>query len=172
MSSTDSGTDSTERANPWRNVLLVLSLCLNVALIAILAVGVVRMAAANRVPFITQPAGPLAPGQVLRSLSAERRQALQAVLRQHRPALTELRQSARQARQETFKVFSAPQFDNAAFNAALERVSAADGALEDEAVAQVKDLVAALTPQERQKVIADRPQPRRSFLRRLMQRNP
>lgn len=164
-------TDNTERPNPWRNVLLVLSLCFNVALIAILAVGVVRLATGNRAPFIAQSAGPLAPGQVLRSLSPERRQALQAVISQHRSALTELRQSARQARQETLRVFSAPQFDNTAFNAALERVSAADGALEDEAVAQVKDLVAALTPEERQKVIADRPQPRRSFLRRFTQRD-
>jgi uncharacterized membrane protein len=164
-------TDSATRPNAWRNVLLVLSLCFNVALIAILAVGAVRIGTANRAPFIGQPAGPLAPGQVLRSLSPERREALQAVMRQHRPALTELRQAARQARQQTFAVFSAPQFDNAAFNAALERVSAADGALEDEAVAQAKDLVAALTPEERQKVIADRPQPRRPLMRRLMQQN-
>jgi uncharacterized membrane protein len=164
-------TDSDARPNPWRNVLLVLSLCFNVALIAILGIGAVRLATANRAPFIAQPAGPLAPGQVLRSLSPERRQAVQAVMRQHRAALTELRQSARQARQDTFRVFSAPQFDTAAFNAALERVSAADGALEDEAVAQAKELVVALTPQERQKLIADRPQPRRPLLRRLMQQN-
>jgi uncharacterized membrane protein len=164
-------TDSANGPNPWRNVLLVLSLCFNVALIAILGVGAVRLATANRAPFIAQPAGPLAPGQVLRSLSPERRQAVQAVMRQHRAALTELRQAARQARQQSFRVFSAPQFDNAAFNTALERVSAADGALEDEAVAQAKDLVAALTPEERQKVIANRPQPRRPFLRRMLQRN-
>lgn len=164
-------TDSAARPNAWRNVLLVLSLCFNVALLAILGVGVARMATAARVPFIGQPAGPLAPGQVLRSLSPERRQALQAVMRQHRPALVRLRQAARQARQETFGVFSAPQFDGAAFNAALERVSAADGALEDEAVAQAKDLVAALTPEERQKVIENRQQPRRPLLRRLLQNN-
>jgi len=164
-------TDGAVRPNSWRNVLLVLSLCFNVALVAILAVGAVRMVTAARAPFIAQPAGPLAPGQVLRSLSPERRQALQALMRQHRPALVQLRQAARQARQESFRIFSAPQFDSAAFNAALERVSAADGALEDEAVAQAKDLVAALTPQERQKVIENRQQPRRSLLRRLMQNN-
>ena len=164
-------TDGAGRPNSWRNVLLVLSLCFNVALVAILAVGAVRMVTAARAPFIAQPAGPLAPGQVLRSLSPERRQALQALMRQHRPALVQLRQAARQARQESFRIFSAPQFDSAAFNAALERVSAADGALEDEAVAQAKDLVAALTPQERQKVIENRQQPRRSLLRRLMQNN-
>ena len=164
-------TDGAVRPNSWRNVLLVLSLCFNVALVAILAVGAVRMVTAARAPFNAQPAGPLAPGQVLRSLSPERRQALQALMRQHRPALVQLRQAARQARQESFRIFSAPQFDSAAFNAALERVSAADGALEDEAVAQAKDLVAALTPQERQKVIENRQQPRRSLLRRLMQNN-
>ena len=164
-------TDGAVRPNSWRNVLLVLSLCFNVALVAILAVGAVRMVTAARAPFIAQPAGPLAPGQVLRSLSPERRQVLQALMRQHRPALVQLRQAARQARQESFRIFSAPQFDSAAFNAALERVSAADGALEDEAVAQAKDLVAALTPQERQKVIENRQQPRRSLLRRLMQNN-
>lgn len=163
--------DPASKPNPWRNVLLVVSLCLNVALIAVLAVGVVRMAAANRVPFIGQPAGPLAPGQVMRSLTPERRQALRAVMLQHRDALERLRLAARQARQETFRVFSAPQFDSAAFAAALDRVDAADSALEDEAIAQAKDMVAALTPQERQKIIANRQQPRRPFWRRLLRQN-
>jgi len=97
-------TDGAVRPNSWRNVLLVLSLCFNVALVAILAVGAVRMVTAARAPFIAQPAGPLAPGQVLRSLSPERRQALQALMRQHRPALVQLRQAARQARQESFRI--------------------------------------------------------------------
>ena len=70
-------TDSAARPQAWRNMLLVVSLCLNVALAAILAVGAVRVVTANRAPFIGQPAGPLAPGQVMRSLSPERRQALQ-----------------------------------------------------------------------------------------------
>src|SRR6185437_1215242 len=124
---------------PWRNVLLVLSLCLNVALLAILGVGAVRLAAAaGRAPFIGQPAGPLAPGQVMRSLSPERRGAVQAVVRRHRPELLRLRRAARDARQETFGVFAAPGFDNAAFAAALDRVRDADGALEDEAIAQAR----------------------------------
>ena len=157
---------------PWRNVLLVLSLCLNVALLAILGVGAVRLAAAaGRAPFIGQPAGPLAPGQVMRSLSPERRGAVQAVVRRHRPELLRLRRAARDARQETFGVFAAPGFDNAAFAAALDRVRDADGALEDEAIAQARDIVAALTPAERQKVIADRPRPRRSFWRRMLRQN-
>jgi uncharacterized membrane protein len=155
---------------PWRNVVLVLSLCFNVALLAILGVSVVRLAAAaNRAPFIAQPAGPLAPGQVMRSLSPERRPAVQAVMRQHRPALTRLRRVARDARQESFAVFSAPNFNNAAFAAALDKVRDADGNLEDEAIAQARDIVATLTPQERQKVIADRP--RRPFWWRLLRQN-
>ena len=72
---------------------------------------------------------------------------------------------------ESVRVFSAEKFDNAAFTAALEKVSAADGALEDEAVAQARDMVAALTPEERRKVIENRQQPRRPLLRRLMQNN-
>jgi uncharacterized membrane protein len=157
---------------PWRNVLLVLSLCFNVALLAILGVGVVRLAGAmNRAPFIGQPAGPLAPGQVMRSLAPERRAAVQAVMRRHRPALTRLRRVARDARQESFAVFAAPNFNNAAFAAALDKVRDADGNLEDEAIAQARDIVAVLTPQERQKVIADRPRPRRSFWRRMLRQN-
>jgi uncharacterized membrane protein len=160
----------TDSPRPWRNVLLVLSLCLNVALLAVLGVGAVRLAAAaGRTPFIAQPAGSLSPGQVMRSLSPERRAAVQAVMRRHRPELLRLRRAARDARQETFAVFAAPGFDNAAFAAALDRVRDADGALEDEAIAQARDIVAALTLQERQAVIADRP--RRSFWRRLLRRN-
>lgn len=166
-------TDSAARPNQWRNVLLVLSLCFNIALLAILGVGAVRVVTANRAPFIAQPAGPLAPGQVMRSLIPERRQALRAIMLKHRDALVRLRQAARAARMESFRVFSSPQFDDAAFATALEKVSTADGALEDEAVAQAKDLVAALTPQERQKVIDNRVQPqRRPLLRRLFQNNP
>jgi uncharacterized membrane protein len=166
-------TDSAARPNQWRNILLVVSLCLNVALVGVLGVGAVRILAAVRAaPFIGQPAGPLAPGQVMRSLSPERRAQLQAIMRQHRPQLVRLRQQARAARQDTFRAFSAPGFDNAAYAAALEKVSAADSALEDEAVAQAKDLVAALTPDERQKIIANRQQPqRRPFMRRLLGQN-
>lgn len=164
-------TDSATRPQAWRNMLLVVSLCLNVALAAILVVGAVRAVTANRAPFIAQPAGPLAPGQVMRSLSPERRQALQELMRRHRPALMRLRQEARQARMESFRVFAAETFDNAAFSAALEKVSAADGALEDEAVAQARDMVAALTPEERRKIIENRQQPRRPLLRRLLQNN-
>lgn len=162
----------TDGPRPWRSVLLVMSLCLNVALLAILGVGVVRFTAvARRAPFIAQPAGPLAPGQVMRSLTPERRAAVQAVMRRHRSELARLRRAARDARQETFQVFAAPGFDNAAFAAALDRVRDADGNLEDEAIAQARDIVAALTPQERQKVIADRPPPRRPFWRRLFGQN-
>jgi uncharacterized membrane protein len=94
-------------------------------------------------------------------------------MRAHRGAMMRLRLAARQARAESFRIFAAPHYDNAAFAAALARVSAADNALEQEAVAQTRDMASALTPPERQALIDRRrqAQQRRPLLRRLLNGN-
>jgi uncharacterized membrane protein len=162
--------DSDSGPTPWRTIVLVLSLCLNILLIAALVVGAARAA---RGGFIAQPGGALAPGAVMRAVTPERREALRQVMQGHRAAMMRLRQAARQARLDSFRVFAAPHYDNAAFAAALARVSAADNALEQEAVAQTRDMAAALTPQERQALIDRRRQAQRRSprLRRLLNGN-
>ena len=147
-----------------RTTLMVMSLCLNVGLIALILVGVGR-AGGN---FFARP-GFLAPTQIARELAPERREKVFDVAAAHRGVLRERRQAARQARQEAFRVFAAPDYSPGDFTRALDNVRMADAALEEEAVALQQDVVNVLTPDERKR-IAERIKARRehSAWRRLL----
>jgi uncharacterized membrane protein len=140
-----------------RTIALVVSLALNVLLVGVIAVGVTR--AVNR-GFIVQPGGPLAPGAVMRVVSEARRPAIRDIQLRHRDAMRRDRQEARRARLEAFRLFGAPDYDRSAFDKALAQVREADGALEDEAIAMAKDVVATLTPEERKAVVERARRPR------------
>lgn len=147
-----------------RTTLMVMSLCLNVGLIALILVGIGRVGAG----FIAQP-GVMAPAQIARGLPPQQREKILDIVAAHREAMRERRQAARRARLEAFRVFGAPDYSAADFTRALDAVRTADAALEEEAVALQQDVVNTLTPAER-KLIAERVQARRSrpFWRRLM----
>ena len=148
-----------------RTTLLVMSLCLNLGLIALILVGWGRAGGG----FIAQP-GVMAPAQIARGLPQEQRGKILDVLALHRDAMREKRQAARQARLEAFRVFAAPAYVPGDFAASLDRVRAADAALEQEAVALQRDVVNVLTPEERAK-IAERVRAGRGrpWLRRMLQ---
>lgn len=150
-----------------RSTLLVMSLCLNVGLIALILVGIER----GGTGFIAQP-GVMAPGQIARGLPPQQREKILDIVAGHRDAMREKRQAARRARLEAFRAFAAPTYMPAEFAAALDKVRAADAALEEEAVALQRDVVNVLTPQQRAR-IAERVRERRAgdrpFLRRMMQ---
>lgn len=141
-----------------RTTLMVMSLCLNVGLIALILVGVGRVGSR----FVTQP-GMMSPAQIARGLPQERRDKLFDIVALHRDAMREKRQAARRARQEAFRVFGAPDYSSGDFTRALDGVRMADAALEEEAVAQQQDVVNMLTPAER-KSIAERIKARRERL--------
>ncbi|MGZ5930490.1 MAG: periplasmic heavy metal sensor, partial [Rhizomicrobium sp.] len=147
-----------------RTTLMVMSLCLNVGLLALILVGVGRVGAG----FIAQP-GVMAPAQIARGLPPQQREKILDIVAAHREAMRERRQAARRARLEAFRVFGAPDYSAADFTRALDAVRTADAALEEEAVALQQDVVNTLTPAER-KLIAERVQARRArpFWRRLM----
>jgi uncharacterized membrane protein len=147
-----------------RTTLMVMSLCLNVGLIALILVGIGRVGAG----FIAQP-GVMAPAQIARGLPPQQREKILDIAAAHREAMRERRQAARRARLEAFRVFGAPDYSAADFTRALDAVRTADAALEEEAVALQQDVVNTLTPAER-KLIAERVQARRArpFWRRLM----
>ena len=150
-----------------RTTLLVMSLCLNVGLIALILVGLGRAGTG----FIAQP-GVMAPAQIARGLPPQQREKILDIVAEHRDAMREKRQAARRARLEAFRAFAAPTYVAGDFAAALDRVRAADAALEEEAVAMQRDVVNVLTPDERAG-IAERVRTRRAgarpFLRRMMQ---
>jgi uncharacterized membrane protein len=150
-----------------RTTLMVMSLCLNVGLIALILVGIGRVGAG----FIAQP-GVMAPAQIARGLPPQQREKILDIVAAHRSAMRERRQAARRARLEAFRVFGAPDYSAADFTRALDAVRTADAALEEEAVALQQDVVNTLTPAER-KLIAEQVQARRArpFWRRLMRSN-
>lgn len=147
-----------------RTTLMVMSLCLNVGLIALILVGIGRVGAG----FIAQP-GVMAPAQIARGLPPQQREKILDIVAAHREAMRERRQAARRARLEAFRVFGAPDYSAADFTRALDAVRTSDAALEEEAVALQQDVVNTLTPAER-KLIAERVQARRArpLWRRLM----
>jgi len=150
-----------------RTTLMVMSLCLNVGLMALILVGIGRVGAG----FIAQP-GVMAPAQIARGLPPQQREKILDIVAAHREEMRERRQAARRARLEAFRVFAAPDYSAADFTRALDAVRTADAALEEEAVALQQDVVNTLTPAERQ-LIAEQVQARRArpFWRRLMRPN-
>lgn len=153
--------------NRTRTTLMVMSLCLNVGLIAMILVGIGRVGGG----FIAAP-GVMAPVQIARSLPDQERDKIFGIVAEHRDALREKRQAARRARLEAFRIFAAPDYTAGDFAHALDAVRAADAALEEEAVAQQRDVVNSLTDEER-KLIVERVKERRRrpWWRRLMQPN-
>lgn len=167
--SAPSNTLSRAGSSRTRATLLVMSLCLNVGLIALILVGLGRVG-----PGLTPGSGVMSPGQIARALPDAGRQKVQGILAEHRDALRERRQAARAARLEVFRIFTAPTYVAGDFANALEQVRAADAALEEESVAQQRDVVNSLTPDER-KLIADRVRERRNrawWLRLMRPRAP
>jgi hypothetical protein len=73
---------------------------------------------------------------------------------------------------EVFRVFTAPTYVAGDLARALDQVRAADASLEEESVAQQRDVINSLTPDER-KLIADRVRERRGrpWWRRLVRPN-
>lgn len=150
-----------------RATLVVMSLCLNVGLIALILVGIGRVGQG----FIAGP-GVMGPAQIARALPDAGRQKVMGIMAEHRDGLREKRRAARAARQEVFRVFTAPNYVAGDLSRALDQVRAADAALEEESVAQLRDVINSLTPDERQ-MIADRVRERRNrpWWRRLMRPN-
>jgi uncharacterized membrane protein len=138
-----------------RATLLVMSLCLNVGLIALILVGIGRVG-----PGLLGGQGVMAPRQIARVLPDAGRQKVQGIMAEHRDALRERRRAARDARLEVFRVFTAPTYVAGDLAHALDQIRVADAALEEESVAQQRDVINSLTPDER-KQIADRVRERR-----------
>ena len=151
-----------------RTTLMVMSLCLNVGLIVLILVWIGRVG-----PGLIGGSGVMAPAQIARVLPDAGRQKVQGIMAEHRDALRERRRAARAARLEVFGVFTAPIYVAGDLARALDQVRAADASLEEESVAQQRDVINSLTPDER-KLIADRVRERRgrSWWRRLIRQTP
>jgi len=149
-------------------ILLIVSLCLNVALVALCAAMFFRI---GMRPFEPHgPKGGLSAPALIRMVPAEEAK-IRAVLEAHRPKLHQLHRDAMQARAELFQALSAPAFDSQAFAKASTDVESADAALEAESLKITNEAVSVLTPEERARVAADVHKPGRAWLKRLVRKH-
>src|SRR5215472_17494219 len=91
------------------NVLLIVSLCLNVALAAMIAVGVYSASQRNHLRGFA--GGPLAPQALMAEVNnPQERAKIQAVIDRHAARMKELRIESVQARGAAFRIFAEPSF--------------------------------------------------------------
>jgi uncharacterized membrane protein len=133
---------------PRRNILLIVSLCLNAALIAIVAIGLWRAAH----PFASQR-GILSPYGLMREVPAKRDQ-VQTILNSHTAELRALRVASGEARLRAVESLDAPDYSPERFAAALQAVGTADAALEAKLIDTMNESFAILSPEERKTVAA------------------
>ena len=151
------------------NVALIISLCLNCLLAGVIVMAVLRFTMirplfAPEAPAVPPGAGmgrglwqmqPLSPHTMIGVAPGKTGQ-IRAILDAHREQVHALRQSSFEARRETWRLFSAPDFDQAAFDKSLAKLQSADAALETEILKVVSESAATLSPEER-RAMADAP---------------
>ncbi len=135
------------------NVALIVSLCLNLLLIGVIAMGTFRMFHPGMGFGMGQGfgrgQGPHAPMVLMRLVPAESDK-IKAILAYHRDRQMSLGRDAMDARHQVMRAFMDPEFDQQTFDRALEHMRAADAAFEAEQTKVVSESVATLTPEERQ----------------------
>jgi len=132
------------------SILLIVSICLNIILIPVIAAVVVR--AVHRDGGVVGAGGVLAPRSVMAAVPAERDR-IQAIIDGHTAKITALRKASAQARRQAFLTLAASDFSQSSFAKSLTAVAAADAALERENIAMMAQSLAVLTPQEREAMV-------------------
>jgi uncharacterized membrane protein len=157
--------DTSKPAGP-SNVALIVSLCLNLLLIGIIATAMVRFAMHRELTIPPEPPGAMAGGmgrgqmhamlspRTLMHVAPGKADKIAAVIGAHHGRIDTLRAGSLAARQDVMRLFAAPQFDKAAFDKALLRMQQADAALETEILAIVAETATNLSPEERKAAAA------------------
>lgn len=156
-------TDTVPPPRRRRSWLLIVSLCLNIALVPVIAAVVLR--ALHRDTAVGS-GGVLAPRSVMAAIPDERAH-IQKVIDAHSAKILQLRQASIRTRREAFAVLAAPDYTPEKFAAALDAVTAADTALEAETIAMMGDSIAKLTPAERAALVEKVRKRNRSWLWRM-----
>ena len=150
------------------SILLIVSLCLNLAMIGLIGIAYMRTGMRHFEPHedkVTLSA------QSLMRLAPNEQPKIQAIIDAHRKQIHQLRQKSIQARAEAFRLLDAHEFNADAFAKSLVAVQNADTALETATMAVTAESVAALTPAERKIVAGQVRKPDRAELRRFFRRH-
>ena len=151
-----------------RSVLLIVSLCLNLLLVPVVAVVIYH--AAHR-GYEIGSGGVLAPHTVMRAVPEKQAQ-IEAVVAAHTPKIRTLRAASVRARRDAFRALSSPDYTPEKFRQSLAAVASADAALERENLAMMSESLATLTPSERDTVVARTRARSRFWLWHLFQSRP
>ena len=157
--------EMSEPATPRRRVswLLIVSLCINIALVPVIAAVMLR--ALHRDTAIGS-GGILAPRSLMAALPDERVR-IQKIIDAHTLAIKVRRAASLHTRVAAFEVLASPQYTPEKLTAALQDVTLADRALETESVAMLGESLAALSPAERQAIVEKVRRRNRSWLFRM-----
>ena len=147
------------------SVALIVSLCLNLALVGLIAIAMTRSGPRGFEPH--EPKGGLSAQALIRMVPAEESK-IRSIMEAHHAHVRELRNDAMRARAESFRVLSSPDFREEDFAKSLAAVEAADAALQAEVMKLTAESIAVLTPAERQAVAARVKRPDKSWFRRFM----
>lgn len=153
---------------PRRSWLLIVSLCLNIALIPVIGAVVVR--ALHRDVQIGT-GGVLAPRSLANAFPAEGDR-IQKVITAHTPTIKELRRAAVQTRMKAWQLLGSPDYRPDKMAKALEAIHTADTALEGESLAMMNDSIAMLSPDERTALVEKIRRRNRSWLFRMFRPRP
>jgi uncharacterized membrane protein len=132
---------------PKRSVLLIVSLCLNVALVVMIVAGIL-----NAIYHQPPRGNPLGPEAFKEDAAPAERVKIDAIIAAHAGKIQELREADWAARRTAFKIFAAPNFDSGAFSNALAKAQDADDSLRREMSTVSAQAAAQLSPSERQEV--------------------
>ncbi len=132
-----------------RNIWLIVSLCLNVVLVVMIAVGIAR--AIHRQAEASK-GGAFSAQSILAHLPPDHAARVKAVMDAHAARLGTLNDNAARSRLNARPFFTAEKFDLAAYRKAQEDMRAADDALEAERMKQLSEIAVLLTAQERQEI--------------------
>jgi uncharacterized membrane protein len=129
------------------SVPFIVSLCLNVALIAMIAV--VITANLLRPPRPPWSAGPLGPYALMAAAEPAERTRIEAIVERHKARIRDLTRQAAQARLVAFDLFARQQFNASDYMNALDKIRLSNDALQAEVSKLMTESAAHLSPQER-----------------------
>jgi uncharacterized membrane protein len=152
------------------SVLLIVSLCLNLALIGLVAIAYMRTSLRHFAPHEGHEGKVTLSAQSLMRMAPTEQTKIEGIIDAHRKQMHELRQQAMQARADAFHLLEAHDFRADDFAKSLAAVQGADAALESETMKVTAESVSALTPAERENVARQVRKPDRAGLRRFFRR--
>lgn len=150
------------------SVLLIVSLCLNIALIGLIAITYMRTGMRHLEPHDRNRS--ISAQSLMRTIPAEEGK-IRSILDTHRKQMRELKRASMAARAESIELLQAKDFKADAFAKSLEAVQIADAALEAETMKITAESIAVLTPEERAAITAGMKRPDRGELRRLFRKH-